>query len=127
MIFVSNSSAQNLDLEFSLCNPLTCIDRTVTAFGSVFVEIHGTCFNAAQVAAAVQLTIIKPCNTPVSLSAEAGEEHTQQLDDCGRLFTLGGVFAKGKADNGTQITGTAFDAETCDGSDTETPPAFDPC
>jgi hypothetical protein len=127
MLLVGSGRAQNLDLEFSSCNPLSCRDSKITATGAVFVQIDGSCFNGAQVQAGVQLAIIRPCQTPVSLSVEAGEEHTQQLDECGRLYVLGGVFAKGQADNGSQPTGSVFDAESCDGAQTETPPGFDPC
>ncbi|HEY2168340.1 MAG TPA: hypothetical protein VGJ30_01850 [Candidatus Angelobacter sp.] len=126
-IFVGNGHAQNFDLEFSFCSPLTCQDSKFTTFGFVFVEIDGSCFNGTELQAFQQLTIIVPCTLPVSLSVKAGEEHQVQLDDCGRPFIVGGVFASGQADNGFRTTGTAFSAAGCDGGITDPPPAFNPC
>src|SRR5215475_13528109 len=121
-ILAGSGHAQSLNLEHSFCFPVTCHDAAITASGSVFVQIDGTCFNGLQVAAGAQIAIIIPCNMPVSLSVDAGELHIPQLDECGNYFLLGGVFAKGVADNGSGPTGTVYQDETCDGGETETSP-----
>jgi hypothetical protein len=123
----SPAHAQNLDLSHSICTPLSCSDSNTTATGSVFVQIDGTCNNGLELELSAQMTIIVPCNTPVFLKVAAGEEHTSQLNDCGELFVLGGVFVNGEADNGIQPTGTTFGAKDCAGGETDPPPAFNPC